>query len=236
MKVALCVWGPSAGLRRRDGVNLTELLVPLIPVAALICLLILLEPNLSTTITIAIIVGALPWFAGCREGVREFRGAACCSPGLARSRDIAPSASAASSARSTIRQGAGYQRARPCTRWPTVVSWVSARTEPSQAELPAERAQRLHLRHRRRGTGTDRGAGRDRAVRRADADRMRIALRSVDPFLKMMAATITVPYGPGVHQHRIRRGLLPGDRHPAPACLGRWNVDADRVGHARPVR
>ncbi|GAA3038141.1 putative lipid II flippase FtsW [Gordonia defluvii] len=65
VKVALCVWGAHLlASRRRDGVSLTELLVPLIPVAALICLLILLEPNLSTTITIAIIVAALLWFAG----------------------------------------------------------------------------------------------------------------------------------------------------------------------------
>ncbi|MFT4199105.1 putative lipid II flippase FtsW, partial [Gordonia sp. (in: high G+C Gram-positive bacteria)] len=65
VKVALCVWGAHLlASRRRENVTLTELLVPLIPVAALISLLILLEPNLSTMITIAIIVGALLWFAG----------------------------------------------------------------------------------------------------------------------------------------------------------------------------
>ncbi len=65
VKVALCVWGAHLlASRRRDGVSQSGLLVPLIPVAGLICLLILLEPNLSTTITIAIIVGALLWFAG----------------------------------------------------------------------------------------------------------------------------------------------------------------------------
>ncbi|GED98272.1 putative lipid II flippase FtsW [Gordonia crocea] len=65
VKVALCVWGAHLlASRRRDGISQTELLIPLLPVAALICLLIVLEPNLSTTITIAIIVAALLWFAG----------------------------------------------------------------------------------------------------------------------------------------------------------------------------
>ncbi|MFC8313137.1 putative lipid II flippase FtsW [Gordonia sp. NPDC057258] len=65
VKVALCIWGAHLlASRRRDNALLRELLVPLVPVAMLVCLLIILEPNLSTTITIAIIVGALLWFAG----------------------------------------------------------------------------------------------------------------------------------------------------------------------------
>ncbi|WP_317451324.1 putative lipid II flippase FtsW [Gordonia jinghuaiqii] len=65
VKVALCIWGAHLlASRRRDHASLRELLVPLVPVAMLVCLLIILEPNLSTTITIAIIVGAVLWFAG----------------------------------------------------------------------------------------------------------------------------------------------------------------------------
>ncbi|WP_439029201.1 putative lipid II flippase FtsW [Gordonia terrae] len=65
VKVALCIWGAHLlASRRRDRASLRELLVPLVPVAMLVCLLIILEPNLSTTITIAIIVGAMLWFAG----------------------------------------------------------------------------------------------------------------------------------------------------------------------------
>ncbi|MEO9327598.1 putative lipid II flippase FtsW [Gordonia aurantiaca] len=65
VKVALCIWGAHLlASRRRDNASLKELLIPLVPVALLICVLIILEPNLSTTITIAIIVGALLWFAG----------------------------------------------------------------------------------------------------------------------------------------------------------------------------
>ncbi|MGV9826218.1 MULTISPECIES: putative lipid II flippase FtsW [unclassified Gordonia (in: high G+C Gram-positive bacteria)] len=65
VKVALCVWGAHLlASRRREHASLKELLIPLVPVGMLICLLIILEPNLSTTITIAIIIGALLWFAG----------------------------------------------------------------------------------------------------------------------------------------------------------------------------
>ncbi|MAU81152.1 putative lipid II flippase FtsW [Gordonia sp. NPDC062954] len=65
VKVALCVWGAHLlASRRRENASLKELLIPLLPVSLLICVLIILEPNLSTTITIAIIVGALLWFAG----------------------------------------------------------------------------------------------------------------------------------------------------------------------------
>lgn len=64
-KVALCVWGAHLlASRSRRNPSVKELLVPLLPAAVLICVLIILEPNLSTTITIAIIVAALLWFAG----------------------------------------------------------------------------------------------------------------------------------------------------------------------------
>ena len=53
VKVALCVWGAHLlASRRREHAPLRELLIPLLPVGVLICLLIILEPNLSTTITI----------------------------------------------------------------------------------------------------------------------------------------------------------------------------------------
>ncbi|WP_018180015.1 putative lipid II flippase FtsW [Jongsikchunia kroppenstedtii] len=65
VKVALCVWAAHLlASRRRENASLKELLIPLVPVAVLICALIILEPNLSTTITIGIIVAAALWFAG----------------------------------------------------------------------------------------------------------------------------------------------------------------------------
>ncbi|WP_372477230.1 putative lipid II flippase FtsW [Gordonia liuliyuniae] len=65
VKVALCVWGAHLLASRRSvGTFGKELLLPLVPVGVLICALIILEPNQSTTMIIALIVGALLWFAG----------------------------------------------------------------------------------------------------------------------------------------------------------------------------
>lgn len=64
-KLALCVWGAHVlASRRVSGVMGKELLVPLVPVAVLMCVLIIAEPNLSTTVIILIITAALLWFSG----------------------------------------------------------------------------------------------------------------------------------------------------------------------------
>ena len=195
--------------------------MPLIPVAALICLLILLEPNLSTTITIAIIVGALLWFAGCRGRCSRVSWcAACCSPWVW-----------------PLVEGYRSERVR---------SFIGAINDPQGAGYQARQAPVRAGQRWCRGVGLGQSRAKWNYLPNAHNDfifaivgeelgligalvviglfvglmliGMRIALRSVDPFLKMMAATITVlPYGPGVHQHRIRRGSASGDRHPAPA-------------------
>ncbi|WP_165943025.1 putative lipid II flippase FtsW [Gordonia zhaorongruii] len=65
VKVALCVWGAHLLASRRNvGVYGKELLMPLVPVSIVVCVLIILEPNQSTTMIIALIVAALLWFAG----------------------------------------------------------------------------------------------------------------------------------------------------------------------------
>nr|WP_081597682.1 putative lipid II flippase FtsW [Gordonia hirsuta] len=64
-KLALCIWGAHVlASRRRINPWGWGLLVPLVPVSALMSVLIILEPNLSTTVIIAIITGALLWFSG----------------------------------------------------------------------------------------------------------------------------------------------------------------------------
>ena len=64
-KLALCVWGAHVlAARRTVGPWGRELLIPLVPVAVLMCALIIAEPNLSTTVIILIITGALLWFSG----------------------------------------------------------------------------------------------------------------------------------------------------------------------------
>ncbi|MCE5288894.1 MAG: putative lipid II flippase FtsW [Nocardiaceae bacterium] len=65
VKVTLIVWGAhllaSRGPSRR---GLWDIIVPLVPAGLFVCLLIVLQPNLSTTIAIGIILVALLWFGG----------------------------------------------------------------------------------------------------------------------------------------------------------------------------
>ncbi|SDE26487.1 cell division protein FtsW [Rhodococcus tukisamuensis] len=63
-KVTLVVWGASVLATRRPGAPLKELLIPLVPGALLASVLVILQPNYSTTVTFVIVVGALLWFAG----------------------------------------------------------------------------------------------------------------------------------------------------------------------------
>nr|WP_233608674.1 putative lipid II flippase FtsW [Nocardia stercoris] len=70
-KVALIVWGAHLlATRRPDRASYKEILVPLVPAALLMCLLVVLEPNLSTTIAMGLILVALLWFG--RLPVRIF--------------------------------------------------------------------------------------------------------------------------------------------------------------------
>ncbi|MDF0532462.1 putative lipid II flippase FtsW [Tsukamurella sp. 8F] len=63
-KVALILWGAHLLADKRPDSTLKELTVPLVPVGLLIAALIAKEPNLSTAIIIAIVVGTLLYFAG----------------------------------------------------------------------------------------------------------------------------------------------------------------------------
>lgn len=64
-KLALALWGAHVlATRRRETAALRDYLVPLVPVSTLICVLIVLEPNLSTAVSLALIVGALLWYSG----------------------------------------------------------------------------------------------------------------------------------------------------------------------------
>ncbi|MFC9665298.1 putative lipid II flippase FtsW [Nocardia sp. NPDC127606] len=63
VKVTLVVWGAHL-LASRRGAALKDILVPLVPAGLLVCLLVVLEPNLSTTIALGIVLMALLWFGG----------------------------------------------------------------------------------------------------------------------------------------------------------------------------
>ncbi|MBU3064063.1 putative lipid II flippase FtsW [Nocardia sp. NEAU-G5] len=67
VKVTLIVWGAHLLATRREDVRSAgykDILMPLVPAGLLCCLLIVLEPNLSTTIAVGIILVALLWFGG----------------------------------------------------------------------------------------------------------------------------------------------------------------------------
>ena len=72
VKVTLIIWGAHLlATRRADSAGHTEykdILLPLVPAGLLCCLLIVLEPNLSTTIAVGIILVGLLWSAACRCG------------------------------------------------------------------------------------------------------------------------------------------------------------------------
>ena len=64
-KITLAVWGAHLlASRRGENSTLREMLVPLVPAALLVTGLIVLQPDLGTTVSIVIIVLALLWFAG----------------------------------------------------------------------------------------------------------------------------------------------------------------------------
>ncbi|WP_280235326.1 putative lipid II flippase FtsW [Nocardia cyriacigeorgica] len=65
VKVTLVVWGAHLlASRRSEHASLKDILVPLVPAGLVVCLLIVLQPNLSTTIAVGIVLAALLWFGG----------------------------------------------------------------------------------------------------------------------------------------------------------------------------
>ncbi|WP_020105785.1 putative lipid II flippase FtsW [Nocardia sp. 348MFTsu5.1] len=195
-KVALCVWGAHLlASRRRDNAQLRELLVPLIPVSFLICLLIILEPNLSTTVTIAIIVGALLWFAGLPMKVFGFF--ALTGVALA----------------AVLAMTAGYRSQR-------VLSFFGQVDDPQGAGYQARQARYALANGGPFGEGLGQSRAKWNYLPNAHNDfifaiigeelglvggvivlllfglfafvGLRIAARSVDPFLRLLTATITI--------------------------------------------
>ncbi|NMM83182.1 putative lipid II flippase FtsW [Rhodococcus sp. SRB_17] len=65
MKVVLAIWGAHLlASRRPDDNSVRTILIPLVPAALLVFALVVAQPNLSTTIALGIILGALLWFGG----------------------------------------------------------------------------------------------------------------------------------------------------------------------------
>ncbi|MDM7490057.1 putative lipid II flippase FtsW [Rhodococcus sp. CSLK01-03] len=66
-KIAIAVWGAHLlASRRAERSSTREMMIPLVPATLVVTLLIILQPDLGTTVSLAIIVLALLWFAGLR--------------------------------------------------------------------------------------------------------------------------------------------------------------------------
>ncbi|MDH6281371.1 putative lipid II flippase FtsW [Prescottella agglutinans] len=64
-KVALVLWGAHMlTLRGRTDRSTRDIVIPVVPGALVMCVLVVLQPNLSTAITLAIIMMALLWYVG----------------------------------------------------------------------------------------------------------------------------------------------------------------------------
>jgi len=64
-KVAFAIWGAHLlSVKRGQLHSMRHMLIPLIPAALLVAALIILEPDLGTTISLGIVIMALLWFAG----------------------------------------------------------------------------------------------------------------------------------------------------------------------------
>nr|WP_235916280.1 putative lipid II flippase FtsW [Spelaeibacter cavernicola] len=64
-KITLAVWGAHLlASRQTEHASLKDIVVPLVPAGLIVCFLVVLEPNLSTTIALGIILAALLWFGG----------------------------------------------------------------------------------------------------------------------------------------------------------------------------
>ena len=104
-----------------------------------------------------------------------------------------------------------------------------------QVELPAQCPQRLHLRHRRRGTRLHRGFRPARAVRPVRLHRHADLPAIGGP----VPATVDrhrdrVGNRSGIHQRRVRGRIVAGHRDSAAADLSRRNLNGDNAIHGGP--
>ena len=217
--------------------SLREMLIPLVPAAVIALALIVAQPDLGQTVSLGIILLALLWYAGLplrvflsslfavvvsaailavSEGYRSDRVMSWLNPGA-------------------DSQGSGYQ-ARQAQVRAGQRRRLRRRARPGhrEVELPAQRAQRLHLRDHRRGAGLRRRRGPAVPVRPVrlyrDADRAPVG-RPVPAAAHRHRHHVGAR--PGVHQRRLRRRAAAGHRAAAAADLGGRNINGDNASDHR---
>ena len=171
------------------------LLIPVLPVFVLMAALIMLQPDLGTTVALAIVFMAVLFFAGAPWWMFAGLGAA----GVAGFFYLAVSADY----RLARLLSFINPEAHPDSSYQLLQSlygmgnggWfgVGPRPVPGEMELSAQRRLRLHLRDHRRGTGLDRRRHPGLLLFALLAyTGLRIARRNVDPFVKIVASAATV--------------------------------------------
>ena len=217
--------------------DLKEILVPLVPAGLLVCLLVVLQPNLSTTIALGIILAALLWFGGLPIrlfvaiiGVRHRRGGV-----LALSAGYRSNRMQAFFNPGDDPQGIGYQARQ--------AMYSLADGGMLGRGLGQSRAKWSYLPNSHNDfifaiIGEELGFVGCTVVIGLFAlfvyTGLRIATRSVDPFLRLLTADRhRLDSRAGVDQHRLRGRVASGDRSAATVGVGGWFVVGDHPAHVR---
>ena len=195
-KIAFVIWGAHLlAARRMEQATLTEMLIPLVPAAIIALVLIVVQPDLGQTVSLGIILLALLWYAGLPLRV------------------FASSLLAIGISAAALAVSEGYRNDR-------VRSWLNPGADPQDGGYQAKQAKFALANGGIFGDGLGQGAAKWNYLPHAHNDfifaivgeelgfigafgllclfalfaftGMRIARRSVDPFLRLFTATATM--------------------------------------------
>ncbi len=195
-KIAFAIWGAHLlAARRLERASLREMLIPLVPAAVIALGLIVAQPDLGQTVSLGIILLALLWYAGLPLRV------------------FGTSLLAVFMAGAVLAMSAGYRSDR-------VRSWINPENDPQDTGYQARQAKFALAHGGIFGDGLGQGTAKWNYLPNAHNDfifaiigeelgfigafgllalfgmfaytGMRIARRSADPFLRLLAATTTM--------------------------------------------
>ncbi|WP_416276430.1 putative lipid II flippase FtsW [Mycolicibacterium sp. J2] len=195
-KIAFAIWGAHLlASRRMEQASLREMLVPLVPAALLAATLIVLQPDLGQTVSLAIILLGLLWYAGLPLRV------------------FVSSLAAAVVAAAVLAMSRGYRSDR-------VQSWLNPGADAMGSGYQSRQARYALANGGVFGDGLGQGTAKWNYLPNAHNDfifaiigeelgyigaagllclfglfaytGMRIARRSADPFLRLLTATVTL--------------------------------------------
>jgi cell division protein FtsW len=195
-KIAFAIWGAHLlAARRMERASLREMLIPLVPAAVIALALIVAQPDLGQTVSLAIILLALLWYGGLPLRV------------------FLSSTIAAVTAAAILAVSEGYRSDR-------VRSWLNPGNDPMDSGYQARQAKFALANGGIFGDGLGQGTAKWNYLPNAHNDfifaiigeelgfigafgllclfalfaytGMRVARRSADPFLRLLSATVTM--------------------------------------------